>query len=79
MVNSTNSKREPKSKTINLVRNWLPVPKSTRFSRMDKGYASSNWIFSYNNSRYILKRFMALGALSGNAKPGILPLVLQNA
>ncbi len=58
MVNPTNSKREPKSKTINLVRNWLPVPESTRFSRMDKGYASSNWIFSYNNSRYILKRFM---------------------
>ena len=58
MVNPTNSKREPKSKTINLVRNWLPVPESTRFSRMDKGYASSNWIFSYNNGRYILKRFM---------------------
>ena len=58
MVNSTNSKREPKSKTLSLVRNWFPVPESTRFSRMDKGYASSNWIFSYNNSRYILKRFM---------------------
>ena len=58
MVNYTNSKREPKSKTINLVRNWLPVTESTRFRRMDKGYASSNWIFSCNNGRYILKRFM---------------------
>jgi len=53
-----NSKRQPKSMTLKLIRHWFPVKESTRLKRMDKGYASSNWIFSYNGSRYMLKRFM---------------------
>ena len=55
-----NSKRQPRYITLELARNWLAVPKSTRFRRMDKGYASSNWVFSLKGSKYILKRFMNL-------------------
>ncbi len=57
-MDKMNSKREPKSKTMGLARNWFPIPESTRFARMDKGYASSNWVFAYKGSRYMLKRFM---------------------
>ena len=53
-----NSERQPKSMTLKLIRHWFPVQESTRLRRMDKGYASSNWIFSYSGSRYMLKRFM---------------------
>ena len=55
-----NSKRQPRYITLKLARNWLAVPKSTRFRRMDTGYASSNWVFSCNGSKYILKRFTDL-------------------
>ena len=53
-----NSERQPKSMTLSLIKHWFPVQESTRLKRMDKGYASSNWIFSYGGSRYMLKRFM---------------------
>ena len=55
-----NSNRQPRYITLKLARNWLAIPEGTRFKRMDKGYASSNWVFSYNGSKYILKRFTDL-------------------
>ena len=38
--------------------NWLPLSRGTRFMRVKKGYASSNWVFSHKGNKYVLKRYM---------------------
>ena len=42
----------------NAAGNWFSISRSTAFSRIKTGYASSNWVFEHKGERYVLKRFM---------------------
>ena len=46
------------SELLKIVRHWFPLRSAAKFRRMNKGYASLNWVFDYNGKKYMLKRFL---------------------